>query len=110
MILLIPVHVDNDSRMYFFIVPITDSAGAPGRVVYRRPTNSALIDRLIDVLRFCMLNLTTNSRDSLDILEYLIALLSVILTINNNHKGVHSTTSVMGLTYIYSLGLHCMFH
>ena len=33
MILLIPVHFENDSRMYFLIVLLTDSAGAPGRVV-----------------------------------------------------------------------------
>ena len=33
MILLIPVHFGNDSRMYYLIVLLTDSAGAPGRVV-----------------------------------------------------------------------------
>jgi len=33
MILLIPVHFENDSRMYFLIVLLTDTAGAPGRVV-----------------------------------------------------------------------------
>jgi len=33
MILLIPVHFENDSRTYFLIVLLTDSAGAPGRVV-----------------------------------------------------------------------------
>ena len=33
MILLIPVHFENDSRMYFLIVLLTDSAGAPGPVV-----------------------------------------------------------------------------
>jgi len=44
MILLILVHFENDSRMYFLIVLLTDSAGAPGRVVLRRPANSALID------------------------------------------------------------------
>ena len=33
MIFLIPVHFENDSRMYFLIVLLTNSAGAPGRVV-----------------------------------------------------------------------------
>ena len=33
MILVIQVHFENDSRMYFLIVLLTDSAGAPGRVV-----------------------------------------------------------------------------
>ena len=33
MILLIPVQFENDLRMYFLIVVLTDSAGAPRRVV-----------------------------------------------------------------------------
>jgi len=33
MILLIRLHFENDSRMYFLIVLFTYSAGAPGRVV-----------------------------------------------------------------------------
>jgi len=33
MILVILVDFENDSRMYFLIVLLTDSAGAPGRVV-----------------------------------------------------------------------------
>jgi len=33
MTLLIPVHFENDSRMYFLIALLTDSAGTPERVV-----------------------------------------------------------------------------
>jgi len=49
--LLTPVHSENDWRAYFLIVfiPLT-TVGAPGRVVYRRPTNFTLIDWLIDWL------------------------------------------------------------